>query len=288
MALPNGVLVHGPNGWACAIRHPDGRLEVASAREALPRCECAQPVPARPGPPRGGARDPAGGEARAARRDPADAEPARRRLDVRRRVRRAGDPRVVPAAARGPGADLRPARARACSVRAARLRARRLSRRGAHLDRHATSTASARRREHERCGGHLLGPLVATTAVGNVLAGLAPERVRNHARAAAQVGALAASTEIFGWMTRHPDTPRRAGAVEAGPRAPAPVLDRRADAGAARGRRGGARRVPRARAWRRLGRREHGCRPSSSTCRSRRCAPAGTRTHTSTTPARHC
>src|SRR5258707_13314764 len=33
MALPNGVLVHGPNSWACAIRHPDGRLEVASARK---------------------------------------------------------------------------------------------------------------------------------------------------------------------------------------------------------------------------------------------------------------
>src|SRR5918994_1026440 len=31
MALANGVLVHGPNAWACAIRHPDGRLEVASA-----------------------------------------------------------------------------------------------------------------------------------------------------------------------------------------------------------------------------------------------------------------
>jgi len=24
MALPNGVLVHGPNSWACAIRHDDG------------------------------------------------------------------------------------------------------------------------------------------------------------------------------------------------------------------------------------------------------------------------
>src|SRR6266850_1455402 len=31
MALPNGVLVHGPNSWACAIRHADGRVEVASA-----------------------------------------------------------------------------------------------------------------------------------------------------------------------------------------------------------------------------------------------------------------
>jgi uncharacterized protein YqhQ len=60
-------------------------------------------------------------------------------------------------------------------------------------------------KEHERCGGHLIGPLVATSAIGNVLAGLAPEGQRNHARAAAQLGALAASTEIFGWMTRHPD-----------------------------------------------------------------------------------
>src|SRR5438128_7775030 len=31
MALPNGVLVHGPNSWACAIRHEDGEVEVASA-----------------------------------------------------------------------------------------------------------------------------------------------------------------------------------------------------------------------------------------------------------------
>jgi len=33
MALANGVLVHGPNSWACAVRHPDGRLEVASAKK---------------------------------------------------------------------------------------------------------------------------------------------------------------------------------------------------------------------------------------------------------------
>jgi uncharacterized protein YqhQ len=59
-------------------------------------------------------------------------------------------------------------------------------------------------KEHERCGGHLVGPLVATTVVGNVLAGLAPLQHRRNARAAAQIGAVAASTEIFGWMTRNP------------------------------------------------------------------------------------
>ena len=61
------------------------------------------------------------------------------------------------------------------------------------------------KKEHERCGGHLVGPLVATTVVGNMLAGKAPEHLRKHARVAAQFGAVAASTEIFGWMTRNPD-----------------------------------------------------------------------------------
>src|SRR5919201_2803898 len=31
MALANGVLVHGPSSWACAIRTGDGELQVASA-----------------------------------------------------------------------------------------------------------------------------------------------------------------------------------------------------------------------------------------------------------------
>jgi uncharacterized protein YqhQ len=62
-------------------------------------------------------------------------------------------------------------------------------------------------REHERCGGHLVGPLLATSAVGNVLAGFAPERLRKHAQATAQLGAIAAATELFGWMTRHPSHP---------------------------------------------------------------------------------
>jgi hypothetical protein len=30
MALINGVLVHGPNSWACAIRTPSGELKVES------------------------------------------------------------------------------------------------------------------------------------------------------------------------------------------------------------------------------------------------------------------
>ena len=64
-----------------------------------------------------------------------------------------------------------------------------------------------RPREHERCGSHLVGPMLITTAAGNVLADRAPEQLRPAARAAGAVGALAASVELFGWMNRHPEHP---------------------------------------------------------------------------------
>jgi uncharacterized protein YqhQ len=64
---------------------------------------------------------------------------------------------------------------------------------------------SPRGRVHERCGSHLIGPLLVTTAAGNVLASVSPRRYRRPARLAASLGALAATTELFGWMTRNPD-----------------------------------------------------------------------------------
>ena len=82
-----------------------------------------------------------------------------------------------------------------------------LPRRGAHLDRQLRARR-ARAKEHERCGSHLIGPLLATTAIGNTLAARAPAHLRSAGRACgAQFGALAASTEIFGWMVRNPEKP---------------------------------------------------------------------------------
>jgi len=43
-------------------------------------------------------------------------------------------------------------------------------------------------------------------AAGNALAAKAPAHLRGPARLAASVGALATSTEIFGWMARNPDS----------------------------------------------------------------------------------
>ena len=65
----------------------------------------------------------------------------------------------------------------------------------------------ARPKEHERCGSHLVGPLLLATAAGNIAAERTPPSVRPAARAAAAVGALAASVETFGWMTRNPEHP---------------------------------------------------------------------------------
>ena len=47
--------------------------------------------------------------------------------------------------------------------------------------------------------------MLATTAIGNALAARAPVQLRRPARLGAQVVALAASTEIFGWMVRNPE-----------------------------------------------------------------------------------
>jgi uncharacterized protein YqhQ len=61
-----------------------------------------------------------------------------------------------------------------------------------------------RSREHERCGTHLAAPMLAAATAGNVLAARAPERFRPAARALATVGSVAASTELFAWIQRHP------------------------------------------------------------------------------------
>jgi uncharacterized protein YqhQ len=206
MALPNGVLVHGPHSWACAIRHPDGRLEVASARKRFRAAEVTAPF----------------------LRGPARLAEAFAIIPAVKRALPAAklpmqSPRVlasvlgIAVAVRGirESGRLRPA-AQELLTGLLSLAPAALALRGSelaayhgaeHISIGTYENGEGATKEHERCGGHLIGPLVATSAIGNVLAGLAPERLRNHARAGAQLGAVAASTEIFGWMTRHPTNP---------------------------------------------------------------------------------
>jgi uncharacterized protein YqhQ len=203
MALPNGVLVHGPRSWACAIRADDGSVQVASAYKRFRASKVNS----------------------AFLRGPARLAEA---MAILPQVRRALPEAKLPMQNRRVLASMVGVAVAVRGIRESRLRPAAqellsgllslapaaLALRGGELAAyHGAEHISIGRyehgegatKEHERCGGHLVGPLVATSIVGNVLAGLAPDRLRNHARSAAQFGALAASTEIFGWMTRHPD-----------------------------------------------------------------------------------
>jgi uncharacterized protein YqhQ len=202
MALANGVLVHGPTSWACAIRHPDGRVEVASARKRF--VASGVRVPLLRGPARLVEAVAVLPEVKrklpAARMPMQDGRTLASVVGAAVVVRGLRESRLRPVAQELLGSLLSLAPA-ALSLRSGEL----ASYHGAeHISIGTYEHGEGATKEHERCGGHLVGPLLLTSAVGNALAALAPERVRNHARAAAQIGALGASTEIFGWMTRHP------------------------------------------------------------------------------------
>jgi uncharacterized protein YqhQ len=205
MALPNGVLVHGPHAWACAIRREDGNIEVASARKRLQAARIENPLL------RGPARL---AEALALlpqlKRKLPDAQLPMESptvlvsmLGAAAVVKGVRESRLRPVAQEllAGIASFAPA---LLALRSGELAAYH----GAeHISIGSYEHGERRSREHERCGGHLVGPLVATSALGNALAGLAPEKSRKQARAAAQFGAIAAATELFGWMTRNPSHP---------------------------------------------------------------------------------
>jgi uncharacterized protein YqhQ len=66
-----------------------------------------------------------------------------------------------------------------------------------------------RPREHERCGSHMIGPLVAATVIGNaIVSGVArTPRGRALARGGAAVAAIGVAGETFAWMNRNADHP---------------------------------------------------------------------------------
>jgi uncharacterized protein YqhQ len=204
MALANGVLVHGPSAWACAVRLPDGTVKVVAERKRFQAGAVTKPL----------------------LRGPARLVEVFSFLPlVRRRLPEARMPFERPAvlaamagstvavhllrnsdrlgtAARELVGGLLAIAPAALSLRGGELAAYH----GAeHVSIGTYEHGEPRAKEHERCGSHLIGPLLATTAVGNVIASRAPSRMRGPARIGAQVGAVAASMELFAWMTRHPN-----------------------------------------------------------------------------------
>jgi uncharacterized protein YqhQ len=204
MALVNGVLVHGPNSWACAIRTREGELKVASDYKRLQAARVRNPLLRGPAKmaevfallPQVRRRLP---EARLPFQRPQVVAAMAGTALVVRAVKESR--RLSPLARELVGGLLSLAPA-AMAMRGSELAAYH----GAeHISIGSYEHGERRAREHERCGSHMLGPLVASSAVGGALAARAPARLRSPARLTAQVGAVAAATEIFGWMTRHPE-----------------------------------------------------------------------------------
>ncbi|HVS27923.1 MAG TPA: DUF1385 domain-containing protein [Solirubrobacteraceae bacterium] len=204
MALGNGLLVHGPTHWAAAIRRPDGELRSASGRK--PRVRRLDGVP--------GAR----GVLRLAEA-----------LAVIPLVKRAlpeaqlpfGSPRVLAtmggaaaaaAVARriGHGATGEAA-ASLLSFAPALLALRGGEVAAYHGVEHksiaayeqGSSDAAAAAKEHDRCGSHLVAPLLLCNIGAAALLGRVVERSSPAARAATSLVAVGAAVEIFAWTQRH-------------------------------------------------------------------------------------
>ena len=204
MALANGVLVHGPKSWACAIRTDDGRLKVAAQRKRLRASKVESPLL------RGPVRllDAMAIIPEIKRALPEAKLPFQRPVVVAAMVGSATVLRLL-RGSRSVGPAVQEVVSGLLSVAPAALALRGSDVAAYHVAEHISigSYEQGKRaaKEHNRCGSHLIGPLLATTAIGNVLAARAPAQLRRPARLGAQLVALAASTEIFGWMVRNPE-----------------------------------------------------------------------------------
>lgn len=203
MALGNGVLVHGPTAWACAVRTEDGKVKIASERKRLVGSRVTFPL----------------------LRGPARLAEAFAVLPrMKRRLPEAKLPFEGPGvlfSMAGTAAAVQLVRHSKLSESAQELVSGLLAaapavlsvRTGAlaayhgaeHIAIGSYEHDSPTQKEHERCGSHLVGPLLLTTTAANLIAARAPKHARPAARMAASLGAVAASTEIFAWMQRHPE-----------------------------------------------------------------------------------
>ena len=203
MALANGVLVHGPTAWACAVRTPAGEIAVARGRK--PRLRVQRPF--------------LRGPARlleallvlpAIKRQLPQARFAFERADVIAAFAlAAAAARLLRRSSVAPGARELLASAGGVVPALVALRGGELA--AYHGAEHVAigryESGEEATKEHARCGSHLLGPLLVASALAAAVAEQAPRSIRRPAGMAASLAALGAATEVFAWMERHPDHP---------------------------------------------------------------------------------
>jgi uncharacterized protein YqhQ len=209
MALRNGLLVHGPTHWAASVRDDQGEIRTASGRK--PRLKAVDPVPGLRGVVRLG-------EAFVV------IPLVKRSLPEAKLPFESPSVLAVAAGASLSGALLRrrvggsagEAAAVALSLAPAVLALRGGELAAYHGVEHKAiaayespeeQDAADAAKEHDRCGSHLVTPLLASNLAGALLVRRVLEKPGPVAGAGVAVASTAAAVEIFGWCERNAGTP---------------------------------------------------------------------------------
>jgi uncharacterized protein YqhQ len=209
MALRNGLLVHGPEHWAAAVRTDAGELKVASGRKPQLGGSLSERVP--------GVR----GVLKLAEAVAVIPLVKRALPEVKLPMQDGRTLGAMTAAALG-GHAIRMAGRRTLgreaavalvSLAPALLALSRGDLAAYHGVEHKAIAgyeegrdAADAHKEHDRCGSNLVTPMLAAATVGNVAARRAGLR-GPAAEVAVGLGSAAVAVEVFAWSERHPDTP---------------------------------------------------------------------------------
>jgi uncharacterized protein YqhQ len=207
MALRNGLLVHGPTHWAAAVRTDDGEIKVASGRKPDLGARAVDGLP--------GLR----GVVKLAEAMAVIPLVKRALPEVRLPMQDLKTMGAMGAAALGGQAIrtagrgiAREAAVALVSVTPALLALRSGDLAAYHGVEHKSiaayeddADAAEATKEHDRCGSHLVAPMLTAAAMGNVAARRAGLR-GPAAEAAVGLGSAAVAVEVFAWSERHPDS----------------------------------------------------------------------------------
>jgi uncharacterized protein YqhQ len=208
MALRNGLLVHGPGHWAAAVRTDAGEIKVASGPK--PRATFADDIPGLRGIVRLGEAfaviplvKKGLPEAKMAFEQPSvlavAAATSLAGVGLRRRAPGMGGEVASSLIALAPALF---------ALRGGELAAY-------HGVEHKAIAAyeadddDARdaTKEHERCGSHLMAPMLAANLAGTLLLKRAVEKPNPITGGAVALASTAAAVEVFAWTERHADSP---------------------------------------------------------------------------------
>ena len=208
MALRNGLLVHGPTHWAAAVRTRGGEIAVASGRKPDLGSSAAERVP--------GLR----GVVKLAEAMAVIPLVKRALPEARLPMQDAKTLGAMGAAALAGQAVRRAARsvaARETAVAAISLAPALMALRSGDLAAYHgvehkaiaayedDGDAADAMKEHDRCGSHLVAPMLTAGAIGNVAVRRAGLR-GPAAEAIVGLGSAALAVEVFAWSERHPDS----------------------------------------------------------------------------------